>query len=397
MSRARSISPDGRAAVPANETVVVVSHRDDVHARAVLAKLAAVGGAASCGILFDTATFPMASDVAVRFDGTDTLAVYPALPDLYGQGARSVMRQAPDSARTHVALARCRSIYWRRPRPAIVDDALAFPDLQQYVAKCARETIEGLLERLALHGRVVDAPSAVARADLKVLQLDLAREVGLHVPRTLITNSPPDARAFIDAVRRDGADVISKSPSDLRHFAAHTELVDAEMHRRCDAIRYAPVILQERITGGADVRLIVVGERLFGMAQTPGAGFADVDSRADPSPRREPYEVPDDLRHLVLDLQGRLGLRFGAYDFKCDASGTPYFLEVNPSGQWLFVELATREPIAEALARFLWDGPGAEWCTAWPALRRDELDGLFPFSIADEYAALERAIAADAP
>jgi hypothetical protein len=131
------------------------------------------------------------------------------------------------------------------------------------------------------------------------------------------------------------------------------------------------------------------------MAQPTRPGY-DVDSRIDPAPQREPFEPSASLRAGILALQQRFGLSFGAYDFKCDGAGTPYFLEVNPSGQWLFAETATQHPIAEALARHLWEGPGAEWRTSLPPIREDDLEALFPFSIADEYAALWRTVEAQA-
>ena len=49
----------------------------------------------------------------------------------------------------------------------------------------------------------------------------------------------------------------------------------------------------------------------------------------------------------------RLGLRYGAADFRVAPDGDLVFLEVNPAGQWLFVEYATGQPIAAALADLL--------------------------------------------
>jgi hypothetical protein len=56
------------------------------------------------------------------------------------------------------------------------------------------------------------------------------------------------------------------------------------------------------------------------------------------------------------------------------------------------VEVATGQPLAEALARYLWSGPGAEWTTRLPALRDEDLEGLYPFSISDEYEVLRRSV-----
>jgi hypothetical protein len=46
-------------------------------------------------------------------------------------------------------------------------------------------------------------------------------------------------------------------------------------------------------------------------------------------------------------------LQYGAVDMRLRPDGQYVFLEINPAGQWLFVEEATGQPIAEALARLL--------------------------------------------
>jgi hypothetical protein len=183
----RSSSPEARPAP--GDRVLVISNRDDVHARAVLSRLEAVSGVEHAAVLFDTATFPMASDVAVASEWPSALGVYPALPEVYGGATRSVLREAGPAARAPLPLERVRSVYWRRPRVSIIDDVLAHPDLRQYAAKSSRETIEGVVERLALDCPVVDAPGVVARASLKVLQLELA----------LLLDSPmPDPDVFYE-------------------------------------------------------------------------------------------------------------------------------------------------------------------------------------------------------
>ena len=47
------------------------------------------------------------------------------------------------------------------------------------------------------------------------------------------------------------------------------------------------------------------------------------------------------------------GLRFGAFDLIVTPEGEHVFLELNPNGQWYWVELATKAPMAEAMADLL--------------------------------------------
>ena len=64
-------------------------------------------------------------------------------------------------------------------------------------------------------------------------------------------------------------------------------------------------------------------------------------------------ELPDDVVEKLRQLMRRLGIVYGAVDFRRTADGRHVFLEVNPAGQWLFVEGKTRQPIARALADLL--------------------------------------------
>ncbi len=48
-----------------------------------------------------------------------------------------------------------------------------------------------------------------------------------------------------------------------------------------------------------------------------------------------------------------LGLVYGAVDLRRAPDGREVFLEINPAGEWLFVEERTRQPITKALAEVL--------------------------------------------
>ena len=50
---------------------------------------------------------------------------------------------------------------------------------------------------------------------------------------------------------------------------------------------------------------------------------------------------------------GTMGLIYGAIDMRLTPHGEYVFLEVNPAGQWLFIEERTGQPITAALAGYL--------------------------------------------
>ncbi len=60
--------------------------------------------------------------------------------------------------------------------------------------------------------------------------------------------------------------------------------------------------------------------------------------------------VPEDVVVGMRRLMARLQLRYGAADFIVAPHGRWTFLEVNPCGQWDWIQEATGLPIVEAIA-----------------------------------------------
>lgn len=61
------------------------------------------------------------------------------------------------------------------------------------------------------------------------------------------------------------------------------------------------------------------------------------------------YQLPEAMADRCIALTRKLGLRFGAIDFVLDQEGQLWFLEINPNGQWGWIETRTGHPIAAAI------------------------------------------------
>jgi glutathione synthase/RimK-type ligase-like ATP-grasp enzyme len=69
----------------------------------------------------------------------------------------------------------------------------------------------------------------------------------------------------------------------------------------------------------------------------------------------QPYEMPENVLVGVRRLMRSLGLVFGALDFVVTDEGH-HFLEINPNGQWGWIENETGQPISRAIADALVKG-----------------------------------------
>ncbi|MNG07036.1 hypothetical protein D3C84_903210 [compost metagenome] len=64
----------------------------------------------------------------------------------------------------------------------------------------------------------------------------------------------------------------------------------------------------------------------------------------------ELIELNGRMKEQILEFMKNLGLTFGCLDFLENKNGEYIFLEINPSGQWLWIEQLTGAPISKALA-----------------------------------------------
>jgi glutathione synthase/RimK-type ligase-like ATP-grasp enzyme len=63
--------------------------------------------------------------------------------------------------------------------------------------------------------------------------------------------------------------------------------------------------------------------------------------------------LPAAVEQATRRLMQRLGLYFGAADFLVDADDRHIFLELNPAGEWGWLQRDLGFPIAEAIAETL--------------------------------------------
>ena len=231
-----------------------------------------------------------------------------------------------------------------------------------YVKHCKREAhtfLRGLFASLR-HARWVDPIDRVRLASQKLLQLDVAREVGLDIPDTLATNDPDEVRRFFDS--HDGH-IVTKIMSSFAiedtkvEYVVYTSPFTEADFEEIDGLRLCPMVFQERVDKDVELRVTVVGDRLF-VASVDASRFdrARVDWRRaawDVAVEFEPDTLPDDVAEAVLKLTQRYGLVYSAIDIIRTPDGRHVFLENNPAGEWHWIQATVGHPIAEAHADVL--------------------------------------------
>jgi ATP-grasp ribosomal peptide maturase len=250
-----------------------------------------------------------------------------------------------------VELSRVGAVYYRAPGAFRFPEGMSGPE-ERFAAAQARAGLGGVLS--ALECRWVNHPTAMARAEYKPVQLAAARACGLRIPATLITNRPRDVVVF---ATQTGGPIVCKpvaSPvliEDGQLKSVYTQRLSLSDLQDLRGIDTTAHLFQAWVSKEYEVRLTVVGERMFAAAIHAGSEASYEDWRSDyGSLTYATTTIPKDVAAAMRRLMERLQLRYGAADFVVGSDGQWTFLEVNPCGQWDWIQSATGLPIAEAIA-----------------------------------------------
>ena len=337
-------------------SVVIIAPCDDPHAVAVLSRIRQLfDECVDCWIV-DAATFPIASDIDFDLNGdrADMLfRVTDPLAGTIGENAPQILSRRDLSQRHLFYGKQISGVWWRRARQCVTHPDVHIDEFQSFCARTTASYLKAALTLLPTYNPI-DVEETAAR---KPYQLMVAKRLGLKIPRTLITCDSTAASVFANEIEMAGGEVIYKHASSVAFISMPTRVLSCADRNRMDGMRYAPTILQERIRGGVNLRVAVVGSQVFVCEWRDQDGKHDgVDIRFEHDVRMWNARCSPALREQVLRIHQALGLTFGAYDFKRNSSGELFFLEVNPSGQWLDMELEGGHSISEVWATFLVEG-----------------------------------------
>lgn len=307
-------------------TVLILSNLEDVHAHAVMSALAALGAHTE---LIDLSEFPTQLALSLAFEN--------------GRRRFQLRRRGGGV----LDLDSIEAVWWRRPQPFRPPEGMDQASRQLAFSE-SNTAFQGLYQ--ALDAFWINEPARDAAAAHKPYQLALAQQIGLDIPPTLMTNDVEEARAFW---RQYEGEVIYKQFLALPTAWRETRRLTLEDEAQAATIAYAPVIFQRHVPAVADLRVTAVAGELFAAATDVRNAEYPQDVRMNLAAKYEPHDLPPEVAAQLGELMRRLGLVYGAIDLRLAPEGQYVFLEINPAGQFLYVEYATGQPIAAALAKAL--------------------------------------------
>lgn len=244
-------------------------------------------------------------------------------------------------------------IYYRRPELPLYDDADLTEGEKSFLQIEIYYTLEGVY-RLLSKKHWFNNVFAIRNAENKIYQLLLAKEVGLTIPSTLISNHHDSVERFVRYGKHIIKPVHNARIMDEKHpqIVYTSEITQAIKKEEAEFnINY----LQNKIEKRCDVRATFVGEKCFAVTiDSQQLEDSCIDwRRGEHILQHTPIELPQDILAKCLRLMKRLNLDYGAIDFVLDKQGNFVFLEINPNGQWAWIEHLTGLPISKEIVKCL--------------------------------------------
>ncbi len=190
----------------------------------------------------------------------------------------------------------------------------------------------------------------------------MAKSLGLKIPPTLVTNNPEKAKEFCLNYKEVITKVIGPPVVEAKggFYSFSTVVVGEKDTANLDYVKFAPTLLQAYIPKKIEVRITVVGNRVFTCEiDSQVSEKSKVDWRLydqdNPIPHKQ-GKLPQEIEDRITKMVKFLGLSFGAIDMIVTPEDEYVFLEINPNGQWGWIEHLTGMSISKAVADFLVKG-----------------------------------------
>ncbi|MFV8328473.1 grasp-with-spasm system ATP-grasp peptide maturase [Flavobacterium sp. ZS1P14] len=193
----------------------------------------------------------------------------------------------------------------------------------------------------------------------KLEVLNLAKNVGLQIPKTIITTERNKLKFFLE---ENNYSIITKPIAEALHVklansSVGLSTIKVETVKKLNK-NFSPSLFQEYIEKEIELRVFYIMGKCYSMAIFSQSNpQTKVDFRAydwDFPNRFIPYQLPLEIETKIDLLMKKLELNTGSIDIlKSSKNGTYYFLEVNPSGQFGMTSFPCNYPLHKTVAQNL--------------------------------------------
>ncbi len=337
-----------------NKKILIVTTSQDVGATFVIEALRKRKGVQT--FRFNTEDFPTEVKIKISHDESGKLETTFIFPELGILKSSEIF-----------------SIYYRREGEAILDKSIKDKTSKLF----ARTEIIGALDTVwdTLNCLWVNHPRFSTALMTKVGQTHYAGISGFRVPKTLVST---DAKELIKFYKDCGNNVMAKQLGNARgaqdwiEGRLYTQKIKPDQVKFFENAYLAPVMLQEAISKKFELRITVVGSKMFAIKiDSQSRERTSVDWRKGPigTVPHSVYKLPHNIESKLIELHKKLGLIYSGTDMIVTPEGEHVLLELNPNGEYVWTEVLTGAPITEAICELLIKGKGEDDRGSNPSVR----------------------------
>lgn len=208
----------------------------------------------------------------------------------------------------------------------------------QYIAKIQlneKFVIEEYILHSLTHNKLFKTINIAPISSLnKLLNIDIARKVGLNTKDTKIISSKSDFEKLpiLEYVTKP-LDIGVVKFCSTNYYISYTSLIGKKL-----SANFFPSLVQERIDKEFEVRMLIFGEKVYSigiLSQNDEQTSIDVRNYNKVKPNYTfQIMMPDEVVDKCNKMLSILNLFSGSFDFVKGKDGNYYFLEVNPHGEF---------------------------------------------------------------
>lgn len=211
----------------------------------------------------------------------------------------------------------------------------------------------------SLKSEWINRPEANFKAINRLAQLMTAKECGFKIPETLLTNNAKVASEFY---RDNNGEVVMKA---VHHhsieikgkvYYMYTRFLTKDDFLKLRDIVYAPCILQKRLYKKSEIRVTIIDKDIFAaelVCEMIPACQEDIHRYGISRIPKKIVKLDSRTEKACLKIMSKFDLKYCTFDFILDKNDELFFLEINPTGDWYWIEHETKMPITDTMVSYI--------------------------------------------